>query len=248
MGLRCLLVRRLVFHLVRCFSSGTCGFGQLPLPQVACLRILPPYAWPATAPVASVGLQPSPCVLSASPVPAGLLGFAGFFTLSGSSHGGCDCSLGDSVGLPYGSPSLSSFVSSSVISSCGSHPLWVLCSVHCLVSFALGGCASGLRCLQCLFAVGPAVSDAPRGWSSFSGLCWSFTCSCGGVVWSHICGPSCCSCVSGYCGVSVALLCRLGLLRALPCRVFACGFPLFCGPSSGCFLGLFTVVLSSHLR
>ena len=75
------LVRRLVFHLVWCFSSGTCGFGQLPLPQVACLRILPPYAWPATAPVASVGLQLSPCVLSSSPAPAGLLGFAGFFTL-----------------------------------------------------------------------------------------------------------------------------------------------------------------------
>ena len=75
------LVWRLVFHLVRCFSSGPCGFGQLPLPQVACLRILPPYAWPATEPVALVGLQPSPCVLSASPAPDGLLGFAGFFTL-----------------------------------------------------------------------------------------------------------------------------------------------------------------------
>ena len=29
------LVRRLVFHLVPCSSSGACGFGQLPLPQVA---------------------------------------------------------------------------------------------------------------------------------------------------------------------------------------------------------------------
>ena len=71
------LVRRLVFHLVWCFSCAACSFGQLPLPQVACLRVLPPYAWPATAPVASVGLQPSPCVLSASPVPVGLLGSLG---------------------------------------------------------------------------------------------------------------------------------------------------------------------------
>ena len=58
--------------------------------------------------------------------------------VSGSSHGVCDCSLGDSVGVSYGSPFLSSFVSCSVISSCGSQPLWVLCSVHCLVSLALG--------------------------------------------------------------------------------------------------------------
>ena len=58
--------------------------------------------------------------------------------VSGSSHGGCDCSLGDCVVVPYGSPCLSGFVTCSVISSCGSHPLWVLCSVHCLVSLALG--------------------------------------------------------------------------------------------------------------
>ena len=81
LGFAVSLVRRLVFHLVRCFSSGACGFGQLPLPQVACLRFLPPSAWPATTPVASVVLQPFPCVLSASPAPAGLMGFAGFFTL-----------------------------------------------------------------------------------------------------------------------------------------------------------------------
>ena len=97
-------------------------------------------------------------------------------------------------------------------------------------------------------AVGSAVSAAPRGWSSFSGLCWPFTCSCGGVVWSHVCGPSCCSCVLGSCGVSVALFCRLGLLRALPCQVFPCGFPWFRGPSSWCFLGLFPMVISSRFR
>ena len=96
--------------------------------------------------------------------------------------------------------------------------------------------------------MGSAVSAAPRGWSSSSGLGWPFTCSCDGVVWSHVCDPSCCYCVLGSCGVSVALFCRLGLLRALPCRVFACGFPWFRGPSSWCFLGLFTMVLSSRFR
>ena len=44
------------------------------------LPFLTPYAWPTAVLVASVGLQPFPCVLS-SPAPAGLLGFAGFFTL-----------------------------------------------------------------------------------------------------------------------------------------------------------------------
>ena len=29
------LVQRLVFHPVQCSSSGSCGLGQLPLPQVA---------------------------------------------------------------------------------------------------------------------------------------------------------------------------------------------------------------------
>ena len=96
--------------------------------------------------------------------------------------------------------------------------------------------------------MGSAVSAAPRGWSSFSGLCWSFTCSCGGVVWSHVCGPSCCSCVLSTCGVSGGLFCHLELLRALPCRVFACGFPWFCGPSSWCFLELFPMVISSRFR
>ena len=141
----------------------------------------------------------------------------------------------------------SCFITCSVISSCSSPPLWVLGSVHCLVSLALGW-----------VRFWPAVSPTPvrcgvcslgclRGWSSFS-LCLSFTCSCGGVVWSQVCGPSCCSRVLGYCGISVAPFCRLGLLRALPCWVFACGFLWFRGPSSWGFLGLFTGVLSSHFQ
>ena len=43
------------------------------------------------------------------------------------------------------------------------------------------GCASGLRCLRCLWAA-KAVSAALRGSSSFSCVCWSFTFSGVGVV------------------------------------------------------------------
>ena len=155
--------------------------------------------------------------------------------MSGSSHRGCDCSLGDSLGVSYGSPSLSSFVSCSVISSCSSHPLWVLCSVHCLVSLALGWVRFWPVVSTALVRCGVCCLGCPSWLSSFSSLGWSFTCSCGGVVWSHVCDPSCCSCVLGSCGVSLALFCRIGLLRALPCRVFACGFPWFRGSSSWCF-------------
>ena len=68
------------------------------------------------------------------------------------------------------------------------------------------------------------------------------------MVWSQVCGPSCCSCVLGHGGVSVAPFCHLGLLPALPCRVFACRFLWFRGPRSWCFLGLFPRVLSSHFQ
>ena len=134
-------------------------------------------------------------------------------------------------------PHSSSFVTCSVISSCSSQPLWVLCSVHCLVYLAFGW-----------VRFWPAVSTAPVR----CGVCSLGCPSClvllltlfvphlllrwGGLVtglW-----PLCCSCVLGYCGVSVAPLCRLGLLRALPCRVFACVFLWFRGPCSWYFLGL----------
>ena len=42
--------------------------------------------------------------------------------VSGSSHRGCDCSLGGSVVVPYGSPCLLGFVTCSII-SCSSQPL-----------------------------------------------------------------------------------------------------------------------------
>ena len=151
------MVLRLVFHLVRCFSSGACGFGQLPLPQVACLWILPPYAWPASALVASVGLQPSPCVLSASPAPAGLLGFAGFLhPVSGSSHGGCDCSLGDSVGVALWLP----------------FPLelcFLLCHLLLRFSPSVGAVLCSLLGFPCL-GVGALLACGVSGASSLWGL------------------------------------------------------------------------------
>ena len=141
----------------------------------------------------------------------------------------------------------SSFVTCSVISSCGSQPLWVLCSVHCLVYLALGWVRFWPAVSTVPFRCGVCSLGCPSCLVLLL-LCLSFTCSCGGVVWSQVCGPSCWSCVLGYCGVSVAPFCRLGLLRSLPCRVFACGFLWFRGPCSWCFLGLFPGVLSSHFQ
>ena len=120
----------------------------------------------------------------------------------------------------------------------------VLCSLlgfPCLRVGALLACGVfGASLLWGLLSRLPLVVGPP------SQVSWPFTCSCSGVVWSHVCGPPCCSCVLGSCGVSVALFCRLGHLCALPCRVFACGFPWFRGPSSWCFLGLFPMVISSR--
>ena len=71
------------------------------------------------------------------------------------------------------------------------------CAVPCLLSLALGW-----------VRFWPAVSTAPvrcevcsLGCPSWLVLLFmsllSFTCSCGGMVWSQVCGPSCCSCVLG---------------------------------------------------
>ena len=126
----------------------------------------------------------------------------------------------------------------------------------------------------------PAVSTAPvrcdvcsLGCPSWLVLLFmsllSFTCSCGGVVWSQVCGPSCCSCVLGSCGVSVAPLCRRSLwshplLLLFLARVSSFGvcseaavlpgfLPSFGGepsfPCPGCFhLAVLTVWLSRLLE
>ena len=74
----------------------------------------------------------------------------------------------------------------------------MLCSVHCLVSLALKW-----------VHFWPSVFTAALcGWSSFSGLCWSFTCSCGGVVGHRFVGaaaPVCWAPVGGLLHRSVAL-------------------------------------------
>ena len=141
-------------------------------------------------------------------------------------------------------PHSSSFVTCSVI-SCGSQPLWVLCSVHCLVYLALGwvrfwpavstapvrcgvcslGCPSCLVLLLTLFVLHLLL----RWGGLVTGLWPLLLLLCVGLLWG-----------------SVAPFCRLGLLHALPCWVFACGFVWFRGPCSWCFLGLFPGVLSSH--
>ena len=59
------------------------------------------FGWAATLPLCSQ-------CFSCAGWPAGVRWV--LHPVSGSSHWGCDCSLGDSVGVPYGSPSLSSFV------------------------------------------------------------------------------------------------------------------------------------------
>ena len=72
--------------------------------------------------------------------------------VSGCSHRGCDCSLDGSVVVPFGS----NFVGCSVVSSCGSRPLWGLCcsllAFPCLRVGALLACgvygASLLRSFQ----------------------------------------------------------------------------------------------------
>ena len=47
------LVRRLVFNLVPCCSSGACGFAQLTLPQVGPLGFLP-FLTPPARPTAAL--------------------------------------------------------------------------------------------------------------------------------------------------------------------------------------------------
>ena len=82
-GLEVSLVRRLVLYLVPCSSSGACGLRSLPCSGFpwGFLTFLSPGACPSAPLVASVGQQPFPSFIFASPAPAGLRGFTGFCTL-----------------------------------------------------------------------------------------------------------------------------------------------------------------------
>ena len=163
--------------------------------------------------------------------------------VSGSSHRGCVCSLGDGVVVQFLAPLVSRallVVLSSppaVLDLCGA----VLCSllafpclrVGALLAYGVYG-ASSLRSLQSRlpFVVGPQVS-----------VCPSPALAVGWFGHMSVAPPA-----APVCGVSVASFCRLGLLCSLPCWVFAGRFLWFCGPSSWSFLELFTGVLSSHFR
>ena len=140
-GLAVSLMRRLVFYLVPCSSSGACGLHCLPcrrfplwvsaFSDTVCL----PYScaggvgWATTLPLCYQCFSCTGWLAGVRWV---------LHPVSGSSHRGCDCSLGDSVVVLFGSTCLWGFVCCSVVSSCGSQPLWGLCSVHCLLSLALG--------------------------------------------------------------------------------------------------------------
>ena len=124
-----------------CSSSGACGFARLPyrrLPfgvsafsDTVCLSYFCAFGvgWAATLPLCSQCFSYTGWLAGVRWV---------LHPVTVSSHRGCGCSLGDSVVVPYGSPCVWGFVSCSVVSSRGSRPLWGLCSVHCLVSLALG--------------------------------------------------------------------------------------------------------------
>ena len=97
------LVRRLDFYLVPCSSSGACGLRRLPLgvsavSDTVCLTCCAGgVGWAATLPL---------CYQCFS--------FTGWLAgvrwvlhpVSGGSHRGCDCSLGDSVVVTFGSTCL----------------------------------------------------------------------------------------------------------------------------------------------
>ena len=95
------LVRRLVFYLVPCSSSGACGLRRLPLgvsafAYTACLTYCCAggVGWAATLPWCCQCFSCT-CWLA-----------GGLHPVSGSSHRGCDCSLGDSVVVSFGSTCL----------------------------------------------------------------------------------------------------------------------------------------------
>ena len=124
------LVRRLVFYLVPCSFSGACSGRCLP-----CRRLpLGVSAFSDTVCLTycctgGVGCAASlPFCYQCFSCTGGLAGVRwALLPVSGSSHRGCDCSLGDSVVVLFGSTCLSGFVCCSVVSSSGSRLLWGLC-------------------------------------------------------------------------------------------------------------------------
>ena len=219
-------MRRLVFYLVSCSSSGACGWRCLPcrrLPlgvaafsDTICLTYCCAggVGWAATLPLCYQCFSCTGWLAGVHWV---------LHPVSGGSHRGCDCSLDDSVVDFFDSTCLwALFVVLSspptVLDFCGG------CAVPCLLSLPLGW-----------VRFWPVVSTAPvrcevcsLGCPSWLFLLFmsllSFTCFSGGMVWSQVCGPSCCSCVLGSCRVSVVPLCRLGLWLHPLLLLFLAGF------------------------
>ena len=149
---------------LRCLSCGTWGFHPC---AVLCLRRLrfcaagPTAAYPSGFLPFFCPRLPAHCCADGVGWAATLV-FSVLYTgclaefhwvlhpVSGSSHGGCDCSWCGSMVMPCGFPCPWGYVGCSVVPSCGSQPLLGLCSAHCFVSLAFGW-----------VPVWPAVSAAP---------------------------------------------------------------------------------------
>ena len=158
------LVRRLVFYLVLCSSSGACGLHCLP-----CRRL--PFGVSAFSDTICLTYCCAGGVGWAATLPFCYLCFSctGWLAgvrwvlhrVSGSFHRGCD-----SVVVLFGSTCLSAFVCCSVVSSCDSRLLWGLCSsllaFPCLRVGALLACgAYGTISLRSLQSRLPFVVSSP---------------------------------------------------------------------------------------
>ena len=98
------LVRRLVFNLVPCSSSGACGLRRLPFgvsafTDTVCLTYCCAggVGWAATLPLCYQCFSCTGWLAGVRWV---------LHPVSGSSHIGCECSLGGSVVMPFGSTCL----------------------------------------------------------------------------------------------------------------------------------------------
>ena len=219
-------VRRLVFYLVSRSSSGACGWRCFPccrltlgvtaFSDTVCL----PYCcaggvgWEATLPFCCQCFSCTGWLARVHWV---------LHPVSGCSHRRCDCPLDDSVLVLFDSTCLLGFVCCSVVSSYGSRLLWGLCGS--LLAFP---CLRVGVLLACGVYGASSLRVCSLGCPSWLVLLFmsllSFTCACGGMVWSQVCGPSCCSCVLGSYGVSVAPFCRLGLWSHPLLLLFLAGF------------------------
>ena len=165
------LVRRLVFYLVPCSSSGAYGLRSLPCRWLPLGVFCPFSATVCLTYCCAGGVSWSATLLFCYRCLSCTGWLAGvhwvLLPVSGGSHRACVCSVVDSIVVLLGSTCLWAFVCCSVVSTCGSGLLWRLCgsllAFPCLRVGALLACgvsgASSLRSLQSRlpFVVGPHV-------------------------------------------------------------------------------------------